>query len=92
MANLSRRHLIDVAPHPRFARFNRADERMLGLMEVLGRVLILRRVAAAYMPAFEAKPQMHPGVPPLHAILTNVLVGLRHVDFIRMFALHNSPF
>jgi hypothetical protein len=65
---------------------------MLGVMEMLGGVLILRRVTAANMAAFETQPQMNPGVPCLHAILTNVLVGLRHVDFTRMFALHNFPF
>ena len=65
---------------------------MLGLMEVLGRVLILRRVAAAYMAAFEAKAQMNPSVSGLHAIFADVLVGLRHADFIRMFALHSLPF
>lgn len=65
---------------------------MLGVMEVLGGVLILRRVAAADVAAFQTKAQMNPGVAGLHAILTNVFVGLRHVDFIRMFALHNSPF
>ena len=44
------------------------------------------------MAAFEAKAQMNPSVSGLHAIFADVLVGLSHVDFIRMFALHNSPF
>lgn len=65
---------------------------MLGVMEVLGRVLILRRVAAADVAAFETEPQMNPGIARFHAILTNVLVGLRHVNLIRVFALHALPF
>ena len=64
---------------------------MLGVMKVLGRVLVLRRVAAADVAAFETKAQMNPCVARLHAIFADVLVGLRHVDFIRMFALHNLP-
>jgi len=44
------------------------------------------------MAAFETQPQMNPGIACFHAILTYVLVGLRHVDFIRMFALHKSAF
>ena len=92
VANLSRRHLVDVAPHPCFARFNRADKRVLGLMEVLSGVFVLRRVTAAYMAAFETKAQVNPGIARLHALFANVLVSLRHVNFIRMFALHIFAF
>lgn len=42
VANLAGGHLIDIAPHPCFAGLNRPDERMLGLMEVLGGVRVLR--------------------------------------------------
>jgi hypothetical protein len=92
VANFSRSHLIDVAPHPGFAGLDGTNQRVLGVMEMLGRVLILRRIAAADVATFETKAQMNPGVASLHAILTNVLVGLRHVNLIGVFALHNSPF
>jgi hypothetical protein len=45
---------------------------MLGPMEVLRRVLVLRRVAAADVAALEAQAQMHPGVAACQAFFTSV--------------------
>ena len=45
---------------------------MLRLVEVLGGVLVLRRIAAADMTAFEAQPQVHPGVTHGQAFLATV--------------------
>jgi hypothetical protein len=65
---------------------------MSGVVKVFCRVPVLGGIATADVPAFQAQTQMNPGVASLHAILTNVLVGLRHVNLIGVFALHNSPF
>ncbi len=46
--------LIDVAPAPVFARLEGLDDRVIGRMEVFGRVLVLRGVATANMPTDEA--------------------------------------
>jgi hypothetical protein len=45
---------IDIAPAPVFARFERFNQRMFGLMKVLGGVFVLRRIAAAHMSADQA--------------------------------------
>jgi hypothetical protein len=39
--DLSRRQLVHIAPDPRFSRLDRADERVLAAMKMLGRVLVL---------------------------------------------------
>src|SRR5207248_11531255 len=46
VAQLSRHELIGVAPHPGFARFNRAHQRMLGAIVVLGCVRLLGGIDA----------------------------------------------
>jgi hypothetical protein len=46
---------------------------MLDGVEVLGRVLILGGITAADVPARQANPQVHPSVPGLDAIVTNMV-------------------
>lgn len=64
---------------------------MLAAVEVLRGVFILRRITAADMSAFQAQPQMDPGVSHFHAVFTNVLVGGCNADLIEMSALFHSP-
>jgi hypothetical protein len=64
---------------------------MLAAMKVLRGMFILRRIATADMPAFQAQPQMDPGVSNFHAVFTNLLVCRRNADFIEMSALSHSP-
>jgi hypothetical protein len=59
---------------------------MLGFMEVLGGVLILGRIAAAHLAAYQAQSQMHPGVAYLQAFLASAFVGVFEFDLIEMFA------
>jgi hypothetical protein len=35
---------------------------MFGRVKMLGGMLILRRIATTHVPAFQARPQMHPSV------------------------------
>jgi hypothetical protein len=58
-------YFVYVAPFPIFSRLKRLYDRMVGGVEVLGRVLVLGIVAAAHVPASEAQAQMHPRVPGL---------------------------
>lgn len=51
---------IDVTPSPGFPRFVRLHHRMIGLMEMGGRVLPLGRIAAADVTAGQAHTQLHP--------------------------------
>ena len=60
---------------------------MLGVVKMLGRVLIFRRIAAADMPADQAHAQVNPGVANLHAFFADVLVGCPNFDLIKVGAL-----
>jgi hypothetical protein len=64
--------LIDVTPAPILSRFERADDGMLGVVKVLGRVPARRGIATADMAAREAKAQVHPSLPGLEALLATV--------------------
>jgi hypothetical protein len=54
------------------ARFERLDDRMMRREEVLRRVLVLRRVAAADVATVQAPPQVDPAVAELEAFLAAV--------------------
>src|SRR5215472_10533631 len=72
---------INIAPAPILARLERADDRMLRLVEVLGGVLVLRGVAAPDVAAGQAQAQVDPGVAHFEAFFT--AVGLRfHVVYL----------
>jgi hypothetical protein len=59
---------------------------MLGRVKMLGRVLILRRIAAPDVAANEAQAQMHPSVAHLQAFLATARVRVHVVDLIEMCA------
>src|SRR5436309_14710528 len=68
--------LVDVAPAPAFPRLERGDDRMPGLLEMLGGVPVLRVDAASDVPARPAQSKMYPGVSGREAFLAAVGVGL----------------
>jgi hypothetical protein len=55
-------------------------------MEVLGRMLVLGRIAAAHLAAGQAQAQMNPGVANLEALLASAFIGVFDFDLIEMFA------
>jgi hypothetical protein len=59
---------------------------MFAAVKVLGRVLILRGIAAAHVSALQAKPQVHPCIPDLHAIFADVLIGGGELNVVEMAA------
>jgi hypothetical protein len=59
---------------------------MFGPVKMLGRVLVLGRIAAADVPAFQAKPQMDPCVAGLDAVFTDMLVRVGNLDLVHMIA------
>src|ERR1700730_4348908 len=61
--------LVDEAPAPALGRIIALDDRMLGGVEMLGRVLTGRLVATADMAARAADAQVEPGVAGLQAFL-----------------------
>ena len=65
---------------------------MLRHVEMLGRVLVLRAIAAADVPARAAEPQVHPAVTHLQALFTALGVRSDLLDLIEMLAgLHGYP-
>jgi hypothetical protein len=53
-------------------------------VEVFGGMFVLRRIAAAYMPAFEAKTQVYPCIPDFQTILTTIRAGRNLSDSVKM--------
>jgi hypothetical protein len=62
-------HVIYVAVAPVFSGLEGLDNRVPRGVEVFGCVLILRLVAATYVPANQAFPEMHPRVSGPEALL-----------------------
>ena len=60
---------------------------MLQFVEMLGRVLVLRRVAAPHVPARQTQAQVDPCITCLNAFLANMLVGILNFDLVEMGAL-----
>jgi hypothetical protein len=59
---------------------------MLGVMEVLGGVFVLRGIAATHVPANQAQSQMYPGVAHLYALFAGVRVRGLELDLIHVRA------
>jgi hypothetical protein len=80
-AILLQKYFVHVAPFPALARLKRPHNGVLGLMEVLGSVGVLGGVAAAYMAADQAFPQVDPGIAHLQAFLAALSAGSYFFDF-----------
>ena len=72
---LRKKRLVDIAPAPVLSRLEGFDERVLGGVKMLGRVLVLGRIAAAYVPADQALAKMNPAVPHVQALLAAFSAG-----------------
>jgi hypothetical protein len=66
---------------------------MTGVVKMFGGMLVLRRIAAADMPAGQAHAQVNPGVAHFDAVRTNMYVCGRDFDLIEMLAFchYQSP-
>src|SRR5262245_29852474 len=73
---LSDHHLVHVAPAPILSGLERPHDGMLARPEVLRRMPVLRRVAAADVPAREAEPQMYPPIAHAQTLLAALRGGL----------------
>src|ERR671921_1336056 len=62
-------YVIDVAVAPVFSGLEGLDNRVSRVVEVCGCVLVLRFIAATYVPAREAFPEMYPLIPSLETLL-----------------------
>jgi hypothetical protein len=73
-------NLVDVTPLPILAGFYGTDNWMLGRVEMLGGMCILRRIAATYVSAEQAHAQMHPGIAHFQAFLATLRLGMDLVN------------
>lgn len=64
--------LVDVAPDPLLTRLEGLNDRVVGSMEMLGGVLILRIVTATDMSTGETEAQVHPGITHFQAFLASI--------------------
>src|SRR5579871_3476036 len=71
-------NLVHITPSPVFAGLERLHDRVLGVVEMLGGMLVLRTVAAAYMATFQAQAQVDPGVTHFKTLLASFAAG-RHL-------------
>src|SRR5207247_4692332 len=55
-------HLVDVTPTPVFSGLKRLDNWVVSRVKVFGGMLVLGRIAAANMPAFETEAQVYPRI------------------------------
>jgi hypothetical protein len=78
-------HLVDITPAPVLPWLEGLDNRMVGRVEMLCGMLILRGIAAADMPAFQADTQVNPAISRLQTILT--LLRARR-DIVYMVKMH----
>src|SRR5579884_2525738 len=85
------RNLIDVAPAPILAGLGGTYYGVFGGVEMLGRVLVFGRIAAAHMTADHAQPQVDPGVADFQALLAPAGMRVHIADLIHVRAAFHSP-
>lgn len=79
-------NLVDITPYPRLTWFDRTNQGMLHLLEMLRRMLVFRRVAAAYVSADKTQSQVNPSVSHFHALFADVRFGCFNFDLIEVRA------
>jgi hypothetical protein len=57
---------------------------MLRFAEMLGRMLVLGRIAAAHVPTNETQAQVNPRIAGLGTILTHMFIGFPEFDLIKV--------
>jgi hypothetical protein len=84
--------LVNVTPAPILAGFEGLDDGVVAGMEVLGRVFIPGRVAAADVSAGQAESKVYPGVPRFKAVFAATRAGADIVNLTKVFTLRHCSF
>src|SRR5438270_1169004 len=87
-SRLLKHDLVDVAPAPVFSWLKRLDNRVIGRVEMLRRVLVLRGIAASDMPANQALTQVNPAIANFQTVLTAIRARCDLVYLIQMTTLY----
>ena len=84
--------MVSGTPAPILARLERTHHWMLGLVKVLRRVLVRRRIATSDVAATKAKAQVHPLAAGLEALLATLSMRLYVLNLVqvRTFWFHTS--
>jgi hypothetical protein len=78
--------VIDIAPTPIFAPLKRLNDGMFGDLKMLGRMFVLRRIAAAHMSTRLAEAQMYPAIAHCQTFFTAISARCHGMDLIEMGA------
>lgn len=65
-------YLVNIAPAPIFAWLEGLNDRVIGCVEMLRRMLVLRGVTAANVPANQAFAQVNPAIASFQTVLTAI--------------------
>jgi hypothetical protein len=84
--------LVHVAPRPGFPGFDGTDQRVLRFVEMLGGMLVFRRIATSNIAANETHAQMNPRVAHFDAFLANVCLGCSELDLVEVGAFFRHRF
>src|SRR6266446_3659362 len=82
------RVFVYIAEAPLLSGLQRADDRVARGVKMLGRVLVLGRVAAADVAAAHAQAQVHPGIAHRQALLAALRAGRDGLHALQMLAGH----
>ena len=77
--------VVDVTPLPIFPWLKRLYDRVIRCVIMFGGMLVLRTIAAAYVPAAETQPQMNPRRADFQAFLASVRRWADVLDFSQVF-------
>jgi hypothetical protein len=75
---------VGITEEPVFAGFDRADDRVLRRVVVLRCMFADGSIAAAYVAAFRAEPEMHPALAEFKTLFASTFLGLRDLNRIEM--------
>jgi hypothetical protein len=80
------KHIVNVAIAPIFAFLERFDNRVIGCVEMFGRMFVWRRITAADVTTHFAQTQMNPPIAGFQTIFAAVSARRNLFDFFKMFA------
>jgi hypothetical protein len=76
--------LVHITPNPAFSRLDGTNQRVLRFVEMFGGMLVLGRIAAAYVPTNETQAQVNPRIAGLNTLLTHVFIRFSYLDLVKM--------
>jgi hypothetical protein len=76
--------LVHKTPNPAFSRLDGTNQGVLRFVEMLGRMLVLGRIAAAHVPTRKTQAQVNPIIAGFHTVFAHMLLRFSDLDLIKM--------